>query len=974
MSELTARWSTRLMEEHRMGTSIKPDTEFLASRGPAGELDLFYVGQGKQNAQAVHNLQRDPASETGWRHTDLGNAFPAGGVASGLSPEDGDTQIVFAFEDNDYGISLYWVREDEPGKWDDWRFLSTEVIGAPSNRRVKAIRAEPIDGKLYLFAVLGVTPGAPFHPDEVWSVPWNDLEGCHCLGEVSSDFMKFVNVKNLGEGLLVTNLPQKGTTGEDLIFVKPGDSAVRERLAANVPTALLAIEEQIGGCSVIFLRADPVREKSQAVNYIDCATEDRTVRPIDGTERIVPKQLLPVDAEAMPLTLYLLDEQNRLFTTKRQASQASGELEWMPPLPLGFAFSYVAGGLNEDGYAQVFGLSAKPGAENRLECIFKSPPIEGEEMAPGWQWTTVDVPVETLESLPVYGTELTVCDAEHRPLSETEIWISATELVDVEINYRHEYLGTRRWLPVTTDRAGRVSFLARTRSLDGPKWLVSRSIGEGGVSTVSAAAADLSVAAAENTVARMKTMGVDDVRGVLPPETRDEAEEIHKIIGQLMDYHSAVGEADSGTIYSRLDPTRLPQGAWRLSIEGGHVSMRAMSEDDFDAFRAWAEASPDGIFNDLLEWFTDAAESIANGVAETVDYAFNTGKKGLEAVIRMVVDGITYVFQGVIKCAEQVVQIGESVFNAAKAYFTDLFTKFFGLILKPFLKDVRAAAGFMEDRFESLLTNLINTVEKAKPGVEDFFEEQRSELRAGLDRLLEALGNETADYRQLHTTGALGALPAGMDGDQIVDTAQGLAVFSGSFLRKARSPAADQPTSPFEPTEEVKKAVETFVTEIAADLSDDFADQIDALQQFLQTTFETPEKFLTAGLKLIVETVRNALDLALGFGQAIALGLLDVLEIVLKGFRQMVFETPIGNSLLQELYKLAYPDAKPEELTLGHLFFLLVGAPVALGWRALFRRPFGDLERGEPLPLYGPRAFAVDAPAVDLARREFRDE
>ncbi len=951
-------------EPNRGDRGERLQTEFLASRGPAGELDIFYMGPREAGSTGVFNLQREQDSPTGWRYTDLANDFTPAQIASGLDPEAGNMQIAFAAELNDYGISIYWIQELKPGEWGKWQFLDPQLLEMP-DKRVKAIRSEQIDGKLHLFAVLGVKPGKPFAPDEVWAIPWkNGLRECECLGEVSSDFMKYINVKGPGEGLLVTTLPEHGSTGEDLVFVKPG--GVREKIAANARTALLGVEEQISGHSVVFMRADPVMHKGERVEYIDCSTKERVVSSIEGTENIVPKQLLPVDEEGLPLTLYILDDQNRLFITKRTVTQEGASIEWMPPLPLGFNYHYVAGGLNEDGYAQIFGLSAKAGAEDRLECIFKSPPVEEEELAPGWQWTTVDLPVTTMEKIYVYGTEIAVCDKEENILPETKLWLSASELVDVEINYQYHYVGTGRWVPVTTDAAGRITMIARTQSLTAPKWMITatepRNIN---AAAVNAKDADLIVASDEHTFSLMKKMSLPETRDVLPEAHKKDAEHIHETIQKLMQIHAAAVPDKGRSLFTRLDTSRLPEESWHLTIDESGARFRKISKAEFRSIVTDAKAIPDGIFNDTIEFFTDAAHSVATGICDVFDCVVDVAEQITVHITLFIKEVGTYVFDGIVQFAEQVIQIAESVFNASKAFFEDLFIKAFGLILGNFLEGTRKAAEFMENHFEKVLNNLIDTVGKAKPHVRVFFDQQRTELKEGFDKVLEALEGRNADYRILHASTNSGD----WHGGEIVDDCQGISVFSGFFMRKALSPKGNEQKPPFDPGKEILDEITEFITKLNESITDAFRDQIDAFLEFLGTEFQSAEAVLAASLKLIVQTVRNLLDTTLDFGEEMAVGFLKVIELILKGFKAFVLDMPLDNFFLKAIYKLADPQADPEEPTIGRLLFLLAGAPVAIGWRVLFHNTFPLMKSHVALPLYSPDAEngAETSPEEDYA-------
>ncbi len=118
-----------------------------------------------------------------------------------------------------------------------------------------------------------------------------------------------------------------------------------------------------------------------------------------------------------------------------------------------------------------------------------------------------------------------------------------------------------------------------------------------------------------------------------------------------------------------LDPALMPPQGWRFSMATGHPVFEEISPAQFAETKQKAAAArqqlearfgSDFFWDDIVDFFEDAAESVEEGFGNVVEVVV----RGADIVVTFVVEGVTLVIDGAIEFAADAFEVVTVIFNA----------------------------------------------------------------------------------------------------------------------------------------------------------------------------------------------------------------------------------------------------------------------------------------------------------------------
>lgn len=132
---------------------------------------------------------------------------------------------------------------------------------------------------------------------------------------------------------------------------------------------------------------------------------------------------------------------------------------------------------------------------------------------------------------------------------------------------------------------------------------------------------------------------------------------------------------DSVSSYGRIKKTNtlINSGGWSLKKEGNRVTYTLKSQEEIDRLLLEAENNTDIVGRSFFKSIGDFLRAIAKKVVEVVEVVVTVVKDTVKTVITYVQDKVKRLFTQIVKTAQQVWDVVESVFNEVKVFFSDVF-------------------------------------------------------------------------------------------------------------------------------------------------------------------------------------------------------------------------------------------------------------------------------------------------------------
>ena len=469
LSGLDLRVSSEMLTDQRVGSAVAGSSDLVGVSTTHGAEVLFQAQDG-----SLHNVHRDPASDSGWVSTPL----PPIHGASGLTvAQAGGVPTALCIGTNLAAPSL-WTSTRSGSSWSAW---AERPVPAQA-RQNYIVRVVPdLSGAaatVYLFlrgSSASPTPGAL----TLWRIDWT-TNVWTSLGGVASTQGAAVNL-NGSEGFVAfvgTETPNRWA-----LVLHPMDGTPTP-VANTLAVRQLATVRDASGRSSVFLYDPGLLTGTPRLAVVKAPTS--TNPPVIDTG-VSLQGLLPVDAGAATEALYALGRDGSLLAFHPSGATASG---WTStPMPLGVHLSDAVSVLGQDGSPTLFGL------DHADQFVRLTLPVGADGTSGMWEQETVDLPAQSMVRVDAYATHLSVTDASGRPRLFETVALYADEVVSAEVNHEHVVLGPTTPTSVTTDGNGQITILSATDSLQSADLRVT--VGEG---------ADASTAHAARTGTTLKRL------------------------------------------------------------------------------------------------------------------------------------------------------------------------------------------------------------------------------------------------------------------------------------------------------------------------------------------------------------------------------------------------------------------------------------------------------------------------------------
>ncbi|MBC8274313.1 MAG: hypothetical protein H8E40_05010, partial [Chloroflexi bacterium] len=176
---------------------------------------------------------------------------------------------------------------------------------------------------------------------------------------------------------------------------------------------------------------------------------------IDKHNKLIANQILATESGVNPMALFVLNEHNRLFVLFQNL--AGG---WMQPFELGIQLTSMVTTKNKEDYSELFAIDLK----EQLRYIWQNP-SDGDDQPTDWNNYKIELPIQKIECIPSYGTELTIIDQNQARVTNQTVEISASELTTVTIDGVPHVVGPNLSVTSQTDATGKITLYTRTNSL-----------------------------------------------------------------------------------------------------------------------------------------------------------------------------------------------------------------------------------------------------------------------------------------------------------------------------------------------------------------------------------------------------------------------------------------------------------------------------------------------------------------------------
>ena len=215
-------------------------------------------------------------------------------------------------------------------------------------------------------------------------------------------------------------------------------------------------------------------------------------------------------------------------------------------------------------------------------------------------------------------------------------------------------LGPNAALQSKSDSRGVIRIYTKTQSLSIAKLrFVSRTLG-----------VDHYIKQNAHTQSQMEQMTQADVSNLLPAQYKPDAQHVYAAINTTLS--QVTGQKVSSCSYSdSIDVSIAPPIHYRFDVRGGRARFTRLSPGEASALVA-SYATPVHVesLDSFWEWFGDLVESAVNAVESAFTYVVHTIAEGVRVVIDCVINGVTYIFTGIVKLVEQAFALVESIFAA----------------------------------------------------------------------------------------------------------------------------------------------------------------------------------------------------------------------------------------------------------------------------------------------------------------------
>ena len=907
-SPLHLKVSSRLMQDARAASPLRHGTFWCAAQGPDGELEQFFVAPVSGHSERIHHIRREAQSPSGFRVHHLDHTFRPQGLAAAA---DGGRMVVFAIGEDRSRPEIHWAERPTAGSWST--LLRLTVPNQPSLGRVHRLTATVLDGTLRLFAVIQER-----HQHVLFHVPWQGAGEWRRLGPVGDLEVLPMSLAGGAHGVVAAVPSSAGPTRQDLRFFQA--NGTMRNLHRGLHIDLWTTARRADGVSTLFIY-DAEGGGEPRLLAIDGGDPTRPPQEIQrgGTLR----RLVATDEGVEPLLLFVLDVQGRLSVLR---ADAEVPFRFHGPLPIA---------------SQVGAVVAGHGGRRRAELMVAdgdgNPRVlwhQGSGETSNWLEHGVSLPAESLDRFDTYTTELTVLDDKGSAQVAQEVELGASRQIKIHHAGASHWIGPDAWLRLRTSFDGRLTIVLPTGGLDAPQLRVRRP---------GRAAGDLGpsrVAEVDPTYAvhnQMKAWSVEQVRDVLPSHRRGQAAAVHQAVQSALSLHSTGSAPVPSWWFEGSAPglaTSTAGGGWIFEANAEGCQFRTLNPGEAERLMAAAMDPSTAGQTQPWQWLGDLLQAAANGFAQAIKVVVDPIVGGVRALVTLVVDGVRWVFQGILKLAEHAFRLAQTIFHAVEVGFERLF-----LALAWRLEQAREDIWRTHQVFDKVLDGSIaHLVDFARQGgrlAHDFFAARRRELDESFEHIIRALGHQRFAHSQLADW-----MPQDPTTSGLLRSLEGMAEHQAAtnwIFEKVSTPASGLSIEP-SLTEPMLGPIRDLMKDLLGLIDEEFHDHVNRLTAYFRDIATHPEAFAQRTVAEVLREIRSILLFCLDLVDDIVKAFFRVLGGALVVFRDQVLRLPVGGFLLQAVYDLLNPNAEeaPQTLTVGRLLSLIVAFPTAIIYRLLY--------------------------------------
>jgi hypothetical protein len=914
------------MEDYRLGTEITTQTAITQLVNAAGESELFYSGSDGQRGTVIYNVRPDSTADTGWSvATIMPDVLPgqlSGGVNDGIF-------TLFSVGPDTSNPDIHYTQRDASGAWSAWAVVDPSSVfnNLTPPVYVRNIAAEVVNGALELAAVLSDPNGQL----SIWRVGWSgNGEGWQQLGNVDSTFLDICTTLPWGGGVLGAQVNGASPSAMDLMFFSiDGKTTATVAAQQYFRYADSALQEAVDGTqySGIFLYNDGLTGGSQNVSFIDCGVASPAVAPVDTT--LTCTQIVAVPAGTNPISLFALDLHMRLNVISRKSDSA-----WEPAIELGEELSSITAGLDAGGAPLVFAVNARG---SNLYSMLQQPGSDDNE----WTRQEIEAQVQTVEKIEVYGTTLTLMDGGGNTLPNATLSLTSPETTVISWREQTYVIGPNVSQTLTTDANGQVTLYAPTDSINTSKlaFSVPQAMDDGDAIVVDAD---------DHAQARLKNLTVADATSLLPPQFQQDAAQVQQAVTAAMSYTPLpalnravknarfIAAAERTAGYQRaIDPSSGRVQHWRFTVRDGRATFSELTAAEAavlrDQFRANAAA---GFFD--FDWLGDVVDAVADAVESAFDYVVTTVGEAIEATINCIINGVTYVFDGVIHTLERAFEVAASIFNSVLVFFKKLF-EFLAWLLSGARQDIWNTKKQFETIINGSFPALASLCTQGETSASGFFTGLKANIAANFDAAIASVGTDTFNYN----SASFALAPAGagafsLSPGDIVEVFLDASVKANWLIDKISS-ALGAPSFDTSLPQPVLDAIAGFESTVAASIGQTILNQLAAAGSYLSSIATNPGNFMNSTISAAMTQAKN-----------LVLAILDVLDNLTHSFFQVaiaflnaaksgIFDQSVGGFFLGALYDLLNPDFpfSSEDLTVTRFVAIVCAFPTTIIYRLI---------------------------------------
>ena len=611
--------------------------------------------------------------------------------------------------------------------------------------------------------------------------------------------------------------------------------------------------------------------------------------------------------------VFMLDNAGTLFvssgTPGNQATNGAGT--YSDPFPIAQhmeTFSLTVAG---DGTVQLFGMVGDPMTGSHI--------LINMYVAEDGTWTTRPVSTDTgeLKRLTTYTSTFSFTDSQGLPLANRPVSLLADIPISLNVNGVNRVANSVTPITVRTNTLGEVVCVAITTD----------------VAAIPLTA--WSEAMTQNNACRCDPSGdvQDYLAGVSGSDISDATNADNQPVFDLGSGEDTALADSLNSMMGTIDARSATKGdnkAWMLTRDPLFRYQELSKKDAQQQLEALRAQSISILHVDFGTVFA----SVKHGIAEMGAVIHD----GLSYAVHYVIDGLDYLWEGVMDAAHGVMQMASSLFEWAKAKAVDVFEWLATLFDWDAILNTQKV---LEDYLTLSLQSVPQALEQAKTWLDEHIQSLEENLANDIDALEEKIKEHFGAGKTLMN--AVTSTP----GNPLPDTPAGLNIVQSALANGASTPSSygvsvDSSDNGFTLSDDEEGQIDEIIRNLRMIVgtykgSDGFENAINSLSQIASE----PDRFLELGIDALLEAIKAIAVDTLELGRMILDVIFEVAEFVAQkmiDFMSSTWTIP----LVSDIYSSV---TNGESLTVLGLTSLAIALPVTYAYKAKFdEAPFTDAQ------------------------------